>query len=276
MLPKTLRKLALPLSFACLAVIATLALSSCNFFNSKNKKACTGSFNVIGDWTLNLGGTTGPGVIDTSGVALFFQAQNGTSPAGTTVLLPAITGTCAFSGTATVWAPPAGLGQTGSSAVTGNVISATQISGTIGSNNTQFSLAPNAALTGAPTALTATMGAQIQDAPTADILTVQLAPATGGNPASMTLTGKDNFNCTVDGTFTQEGSSSADLNIFSVSITFSGTTCPIPGPLIGFGFESSTDYFGFTGTTQLTGTYLYAMSSSSAAVLEVYPLPAGR
>jgi len=80
--------------------------------------------------------------------------------------------------------------------------------------------------------------------------------------------------CYMSGTFNQEGSGSAALNIFDISITSLDGGCPIGGTTTGVGFESDSDYFGMNG--HAPGTYLYAVSSSSAFVLEIFqPSTAG-
>jgi len=85
----------------------------------------------------------------------------------------------------------------------------------------------------------------------------------------MSFTGVDVDACSVVGTFTQEGGNVSNLNVFDVSITYAGSICPATGTITGLGFESSSDYFGITGGA--TGTYFYAISSSGAAVFEIFP-----
>ena len=82
----------------------------------------------------------------------------------------------------------------------------------------------------------------------------------------MTLSGTDGLSCNVTGTFTQEGNNAANLNVFDTSITFTGTGCPVTGTLTGLGFESNVDYIGFDNNP---GPFLYAVSSSSADVIEI-------
>jgi hypothetical protein len=82
----------------------------------------------------------------------------------------------------------------------------------------------------------------------------------------MTLSGTDGLNCNVTGTFTQEANNAANLNVFDTSITFTGTGCPVTGTRTGVGFESDEDYIGFDNEP---GPYLYALSSSSADVIEI-------
>jgi hypothetical protein len=72
--------------------------------------------------------------------------------------------------------------------------------------------------------------------------------------------------CTMSGTFTQEGGNVANMNVFDTSITF-GAGCPFSN-FTGIGLESKSDYFSQNGSAP--GTYLYAASSSSAMVLEIF------
>jgi len=68
--------------------------------------------------------------------------------------------------------------------------------------------------------------------------------------------------CNVSGTFNQETG-----NVFDVSLTLSGDSCSVSS-ITGLGFESSSDYLNVNGGA--AGTYLYAVSSSSDLVLEVF------
>jgi len=64
----------------------------------------------------------------------------------------------------------------------------------------------------------------------------------------------------------------SSTNVFDVSLNFSGSEGCLVGSLSGLGYEASSDYFGLNGNAQ--GTYLYAVSSGSAEVMEVYkPAP---
>ena len=72
--------------------------------------------------------------------------------------------------------------------------------------------------------------------------------------------------CDINGTFSQEGGNVANLNVFDVSITF-GAGCPFSN-VSGVGFESNSDYFDMNSNA--AGNYLYAVSSGSALVLEIF------
>jgi hypothetical protein len=85
----------------------------------------------------------------------------------------------------------------------------------------------------------------------------------------MSFSGADVDGCEVSGTFSQEGGNVSALNVFDVSITYSGMNCPVAGTVMGLGFESSSDYFGVAGGAQ--GTYLYAVPTTSATVFEIFP-----
>ncbi len=253
---------------ACCAV--TISCSGSSKFTTTN---CNGpSIGVAGNWTFtpSSGGsgfsTSGPGVINSSGLAVFFQTTTTTPAPGDTVILPTITGAPCFSGTATAYGTPASGGGSVTDSVQGTVNSATSITGTISHGNT-FSLAPNSPLTGSVTAISGSMHGEIEGAAVADILQLTFIPT--GDNSSTSFTGSDGFSCTVTGTFNQEGGDLSTLNVFDTSITFSGSGCPASGTLTGVGFESSSDYFSMNGKAQ--GTYFYAASSSSAAVFEIFP-----
>jgi hypothetical protein len=232
---------------------------NCGSSSHSTTTSCTGGpFNVVGDWNLTFNGTAGSaGVINTAGLALFFDSF------GDVFAGPTITGSCSFSGTATLYAIGGGVG--GSASATGNVNSATSITGTAttNGNSAPFSAAPISPLSGAPTALTGS-GYQgvIQADPFANIWSLTFAPT--GTGQSMTFSGTStniDGTCTVSGTLTQEGSN----NVFDSAIAFSGAGCPFPN-INGLALESNSDYFFGKGA----GTYLYAISSSSPAVLEVF------
>ncbi|HKI25884.1 MAG TPA: hypothetical protein VKA07_06135 [Candidatus Sulfotelmatobacter sp.] len=276
-----LRKLALVVSFACLVFVAAMIVS-CGSSKTHLGTMCTGGpFNVVGDWqgTLTTNGTNQnlAGVINSQGQALFFDSDSLAShdPAsGSVAALPAITGACSFSGTATGYGAFGVAGGTTSGAVSGNVNSASSISGTITVNSVQssFSLTSFSPLTGTPTSLAGNLGGAIEGA-APGLLPLTFTPGSGNN---MTFTNDLILapNCTTSGSATQEGTT----NIFDISITISGTGagCPPAATVTGLGFESNTDYFGASGVNPVPGTYLYAISSTSAFVLEVYPPPAGR
>jgi hypothetical protein len=254
-----LRNFVLSLSLLCVLAICAMTIN-CGSSSHSTTPSCTGGpYNVVGDWNLTFNGTAGSaGVINTAGSALFFDSL------GDVFAGPTITGSCSFSGTATLYTTPLG-GVGGSASATGNVNSATSITGTATSNGSSaaFSAAPISPLSGAPTALTGS-GYQgvIQAAPGANTWNLTFTPT--GTGQSMTVSGTNiAATCTVSGTLTQEGSN----NVFDSAIAFSGSGCPFPS-INGLALESNSDYFGVNGGA--AGTYLYAISSSSPAVLEVF------
>jgi len=271
-----LRKLALVVSFACLVFVAAMIVS-CGSSNNHLTTTCTGGpFNVVGDWqgTLTAGGGSSSiiGLINTSGEALFFDSDPGSGPnadpaSGSVAALPSITGTCSFSGNVTLYETPAAAVLSGSSIVTGtaqgNVSSASSISvsATINGNSSGFTLNSYTPLTGSVSALS---GALLAEDPAQSFqLLLDFTPTTGNN---MNFANDPSSNCTTSGTLTQEGSN----NVFDFSVTFSGTAegCPTPQTVTGLAFESSSDIFVVNGN--LAGTYLYAVSSTSAVVLEIF------
>jgi hypothetical protein len=255
-----LRNFVLLLSLLCLLAICAMTINCGSSSSSNNGGGCTGGpFNVVGDWNLTFNGNAGSaGVINTAGLALFFDSF------GDVFAGPTITGTCSFSGTATLFATPLGGGIGGVASATGNVNSATSISGTATTNGSSapFSAAPISPLSGAPIALSASLLGVIQADPGANIWDLTFTPT--GTGQGMTVSGTNvAATCTVSGTLTQEGSN----NVFDSAIAFSGAGCPFPD-INGLALESNSDYFNVNGGA--AGTYLYAISSTSAAVLEVF------
>lgn len=263
-----MRSVILSLSSVCLVLIAVMAMS-CGSSSPGGGGSCTGGpYNVVGDWTLNVSGSggssSGPGVINSSGLAVFFQTTT-TSPApGDTVVMPAITGTCSFSGTATAYGTPISGGGTATQTVNGHVNSATSISGTL-SNGNNLSLVPVTPLTGSVAALTgAGWLGEVEGATQPIIWSITLTPT--GTNKNMSFTGTS-ATCNISGTFNQEGSSGANLNVFDVTVT-TVAGCPFDN-FTGIGLESSSDYFGMNGGA--AGTYLYAVSAvNTAVVLEIF------
>lgn len=261
-----LRTVLCVMSLACLTFVAALTIS-CGSSNNNNQACTGGPYNVVGDWTLTESSTSGPGVINTAGLAVFFQSTTNAPAPGVTVVMPTITGACSFSGNATAYPTPALIQQGvtgGSSPIQGNVNSSTSISGTIDpgtSNATSLSIQPNSTLSGSVTIPSTSMQAQVEGTTSPDILTVTFS----GTTSSMSFSGNDGFNCSISGTFTQEGTN----NVFDTQIIYTGSGCPATGTVGGLGFESNTDYFGMNGNG--SGLYLYAASSSSSSVLEIYP-----
>jgi hypothetical protein len=266
-----LRKSIFLLPLMCLAGWSVMTIG-CGGSSHSSPMGCTGGpFNVVGDWTLSVSGTgassSGAGVISSSGLAVFFQTTNSTPAPGDTVVMPAITGTCSFSGTTTAYGTSASGGGTATASVQGNVSSAASISGTV-SNGNKFSLVPNSPLSGSVSAFSGNMIGSIGGwIGPGNLWQLSFSPA--GNNASMSFNGSDVDGCNVSGTFNQEGGNASTLNVFDVSMSFSGTGCPVTGTVTGLGFESNSDYFGVTGGAQ--GTYLYAVPSNSATVFEIFP-----
>jgi hypothetical protein len=247
-----------------LVLLATTMVSCGSSSSTQQNGSNNGPYNVIGDWMLTItsGGSSasGPGVITTSGQAVFFQTNPSIAGGSQAVaVLPTITGASSFSGTATVYGFANGTGwQVQSQSVQGKVNSSTSISGTAANGGT-FSLAPNAALSGSVKALSTTMWAQ----GVGFFGNVALQPT--GQNQSMTISSTVNPAnvCVANGTLNQE----ANLNVFDVSITFGGGGCP--HDIHGIGFESNTDYFQVSGGAQ--GTFLYVVDSSSTTVVEIFP-----
>lgn len=258
-------------SFVLLSSLVFLAILSAGIISCSSSSggatACTGGpYNVVGDWTLSSGGASGPGVINSSGLAVFFETSATVPTPGNTVVMPTISGACSFSGTATSYNTPLSGGGTTTTTATGNVTSDTSISGTV-SNGTAFTLTPNSALSGSPTALSGSMLGEIEGWTGTNLWQLSFSPA--GTGKGMSFSGSDSSQgCTVSGTFSQEGGGSSTLNVFDVSITYFGTGCPTTGTVTGLGFESNTDYFDMNASAP--GTYLYAASSSSASVFEIF------
>jgi len=258
-----LRKFALLLAAVSFCALAAFMVA-CGSSSGHSTTQCTGTYDVVGDWNLTLNGAAGDGgVIDTTGLALFFDSF------GDVVSFPSLTGACSFSGTATLYETEVGGGASGTASIQGNVSSTTSISGTATTTtgSSPFTIAPFSPLSGSVGAISASMLASIEDDPDADIWEITVTAT--GTGAGMTFTGPNTSDtCTISGTFTQEGTASANLNVFSTSISFSGASCAYTGTTTGLGFESSSDDFGFS---EASGTYLYSIASNAAVVLEIYP-----
>jgi len=268
-------KLLGPLFLLGLVLVAAATINCGNSSSNSGKTTCRTPYNVVGDWTLNVSGSggsvSGPGVINSSGLAVFFQTTNTVPAPGDTVVMPSITGSCSFSETATAYATPASGGNTATETVNGTIASNTSMSGTL-SNGNSFSLAANAALNGPVTALSgATWIGEIEGATTQPLLWDVVLTRTG-NAADMSLVATgvkaDGSLCNMSGSFTEEAGNTTDLNVFDVSLTSLDVGCPIGGTVQGLGFESSSDYFAMNGSA--AGTYLYAASSTSALVFEIF------
>jgi len=256
-----LRNVLLSLSLLLVLAICAMTVNCGGSSNSNTTTACTGGpYDVVGDWNLTFNGASGSaGVINTAGSALFFDSF------GDVVVLPTVTGSCSFTGTSTLYESLPGGGETVAGPTTGNVTSDTSITGTATSSSGTITLsaAPISPFSGAPTALT---GSQylgvIEGDPDANIFELTFTPT--GTGQGMTVSGTNvGDTCTVTGTLTQEGSN----NVFDSVIAFSGSGCFFSS-INGLALESNSDYFTADGGA--AGTYLYAISSSSPAVMEVY------
>jgi hypothetical protein len=268
-----LRKFLLPL---CLFSLGAWCATTFGCGSSSSTKCSGGPYDVVGNWqsTFNVGDAslTGYGVINSAGLALFFDNSAIGFQTGDTLELPNISGSCAFSGDFTIYAEPGSVPPGNSIAVTdtasGNVASSTAISGTFtGTTAGKFSAAPFSPLSSAPTALSGSMTAESEGTINGNAVLLDLTFASAGSGDSMSFSGSDGNTCNVTGTFTQEGSN----NVFDVSATFTGASCVITGTQTGLGFESSTDYFTMNGNA--AGTYLYAdlLATGSPVVLEIFP-----
>jgi len=238
---------------------------NCGSSSSSTSKGCTGGpYNLAGNWTLtvsnNGSSVSGPGVISSSGQALFFQTTTAVPAPGDTWVLPAITGTCSFSGALLSYDTPLSGGSTGGDILNGSVTSATSISAN-GSSGNSYELAASSPLTGSVAVPSGTMSAQVEGAIFVDQWQLTFSPT--GKNASVIFNGSDGQGCTLTGSFTEQGTSP----VFDVLITYAG--CPVTGTVNGLGFESSSDYFNMNAGA--ADTYLYAVSSNGASVFEIFP-----
>ena len=279
---QVLNKFARFICFASLVLTAVMTTNCGSSSSPPGKPTCTGGpYDVVGDWGLNTdGGTTSttpyfPGVINSAGLGMFFEANitNADPNAGSELIIPSITGACSFSENLKYYVTRAVVGGGGvySYPVQGKVQSGPAISGTIneGTSSTTFVGLPNPL--SPPTALTSSLSVVDTSSPVGcPCVQVQVLPSGTGNSADMILSGTDGVNCNLSGTFTQEGSNAANLNVFDVSLTFTGTTCQVTGTITGLGFESPADYFNFVPFPP-SGIFLYAMSGNSADVFEFFP-----
>jgi hypothetical protein len=269
-----LRTFLLPL---CLILCGAWCVATFGCGSSSSAKCTGGPYDVVGNWqsTFTAGDSSlaGYGVINSAGLALFFDNSAIGFQTGDTLELPSITGsTCAFSGDLTIYAEPGSV-QAGSATfitdtANGSITSTTAISGSFtGTTAGKFSAAPFSPLSGAPTALTGAMTAESQGTINGNAILLSLSFSSAGSGASMSFTGSDGNTCNITGTFTQEGTA----NVFDVSATFTGASCAITGTQTGLGFESTTDYFTMNGDA--TVTYLYAdlLATGSPFVLEIFP-----
>jgi hypothetical protein len=262
---RTASRIVVLMSFTSLVLIGVMTVG-CGNSSPVRKTACTGGpYDVAGVWSLALNNSpvSTPGVISSAGVAAFFDRS------ADEIVMPSITGACSFSGNLTLYIGLINFGGATSYSAQGTVGSGPVISGTFNTSTgpQSFVAIPYpAAFNGPPTALNGSMILVDESSPSTDRLQIQVMPSGTGNTANMTLSGTDGLNCNVTGTFTQEGSDAANLNVFDTSITFTGTGCPAMGTLTGLGFEGSEDFIGFDNNP---GPFLYAVSSSSAEVIEI-------
>ncbi|HWW16097.1 MAG TPA: hypothetical protein VN310_15670 [Candidatus Dormibacteraeota bacterium] len=270
-----LRNFVLSLSLLCLLAICSMTIN-CGSSSSSNGggQNCTGGpFNVVGDWQITVsdsggGGTTnGFGAINSAGLALFFDTS------GDSLALPTITGTSCFSGSTTAYGPPGLGGGAIADASQGTVNSATSISGSFTGTGGNPSGTISATSYSPESSVTALSGAMLGEiASEAVILDLTFTP--GPSNSSMTFTGSNGFSCDVSGSFSQEAAGNvASINVFDVSMTFSGTGCPTAttAAIAGLGFESSSDYFGFN--LGAAATYLYAdmLDPAGPFAIEIFP-----
>jgi len=256
-----LRKSVFLLSLLCLAAWCAVNIG-CGGSSSPKKTACTGSYNIVGDWQGTATGTGSSdsltGIINSTGEAMFFDSQ------ADIVSLPQLTGTCSFSETLTAYESTANGGASSTGTATGNVNSDTSITGSDVSNGTttNFTFSSYAPIS-TITAVTGTVGAVIEGQ-----LSDSLILSLGGTSSAITFSGTDATNCTINGTATEEGTN----NVYDVTFDVGGTGCTATN-LAGLGFESSADLF--TLDNNAIGTYLYVIVTNYSAPFVVEIFPAG-
>ena len=261
-----LRKVALFLCFASLVLFSCLIVS-CGGSSSSGPRPCTGGpYNVVNDWqaTVSANGTTDSldGVITSTGDGVFFDSF------ADIVTLPGMTGACSYSGALTAYASTnPGPPGTATGTASGNFTSATAFTGTETTNGItgNVTLGSYAPLSGSVNVPTTSVSALIEGQVATDFVNFLVI---GGTSSAITYSGTDQASgCTVGGTFTEEGAN----NVYDVTFNITPTsTCS--GTYTGVGFESSSDLLGVY-TNPATGTYLYAIITSSSApfVMEIYP-----
>lgn len=264
-----LRKLAwlLPLVALLLIGAMTVSCSSSSSSTTVNPNCTGGPYDIVGNWQITVtpsGVTpvTGYGAIDTAGLAVFFDTAASTGNTGATLQLPALTGTCYFTGNIVSSPLPSSEAPTVTDTLQGNVVSATSITGTFsGVSSGTVAATPLTPLSDSPTALTGALKGLPQGI--TDTLSLTFSATTPG--VSMNFTGVDTNGCNITGSFIQVGTS----NVFDVTYTASGAD-PSCIASTGIGFESNTDYFNVNGGA--AGTYLYAdiMASTGPYVIEIY------
>jgi hypothetical protein len=268
-----LRNVVVSVSLLCLVALCAVTMN-CGSSSHSTTTSCTGGpFDVVGDWQITVsdnggGSTSGFGAINSAGLALFFDTS------GDSVDMPTITGASCFSGSITAYGPPGLGGGAITDPAQGNVNSATSITGTFTGSGGNPSGTISATSFSPETSVTPLSGAMLGEiASEAVILNLTFTP--GPSNSSMTFTGSNGFSCDVSGSFTQEvGGNVASVNVFDISMTFSGTGCPTPttSAMTGLGFESSSDYFNFN-PGGAPGTYLYAdmLDPAGPFAIEIFP-----
>lgn len=260
-----LQKCAVLLSLLAIALLACVIIS-CGSSSSSKPAPCTGSYTVVGDWqgTITSNSETDKlfGTIDSSGNAVFFDDL-----ADIATLSP-ITGACSFSSTLTAYeSAENGGAATASGTATGNVTSDSALNGSVTINSTAngftFSSYPPLG-TGAVTAVSATVGAEVEGQLTDDLILTL-----GGTSGNITFTGSDAGGCTFNGAFTQEGTN----DLYSVSFAVGGNSSCEAGTLTGVGFESDSDLLDVNDNG--SGTYVYAVITSGGSPFVVEILPSG-
>lgn len=257
-----IRQSALFLCLLTMVLLASLIISCGGTSNSmvSVKPGCTGQLNVVGDWQGSLfsgnhiGGNVA-GTIDSSGNAVFFD-----NLADILVMNP-ITGTCSFSATATVYSSIENGIRVTSSTATGNVNSATSISGTLSGNPMTLS-AYNPMGTGSPQPISgstiAVIEGQRQD---------QLLLALSSSNGNINFSGTDVNGCSFSGGFAPAGAS----DLYVATLVVFGSGC-VQAQILGPGFESDSDLLGVNGNA--TGTYLYGVlfiNINTPFVMEIVP-----
>jgi hypothetical protein len=257
-----LRKLLLLSSFVSLALLAAI-ITSCGGSSSSSTACSGGPYNVVGDWqgTVSANGvnTSLVGAINSSGSAVFFD-----NTADVATVAP-ITGTCSFSATMNLYASEIDGDGSLSGTASGNVTAST-ISGTadINSQTGSVSLSSYSPLSGAVSVPSSDVAGEVQGQVETDFIT---SLTVGGTSGSITYAGTDINDCSINGTFTEEGTN----NVYDVTFDVSGSSGSCSGSFTGIGFESNSDLLDADDSA--TGTYLYAVLNTSSApfVLEIYP-----
>lgn len=264
-----LRNSALLLAAVPVCAIAVFMIACGSSSSPSGTQQCTGTYTVVGDWQGTLTSSGSPaddlfGVINTAGGTVLFDNE------ADILTLDAITGACSFSAAVGAYASIENGGLTGTGTATGNVTSDTSFNGTVSVNGASSALSFTSYNPLGTGSVTADPGIDVfgyVEGQALDSLLLSL----GGTSSSITFTGTDASDCTVNGTFTEETA----YNVYDVTYDVTGTGCvaqAVPaGNYTGVGFESDSDILAVTEGA--TGTYLYAVITSSSApfVLEIPP-----